>query len=110
MIGLIRLMRVTRVTPGPLEKNPDGASPFVEGIQHVGFAEIDPNRPSAWPLRIVAIEVAVDAVPDDLGRNATLRPTTHQLESRPDDPNQVAVILPAEVGFDVTAILIAIHR
>ena len=42
----------------------------------------------------------------DLQRHALLRPARHELERRPDDPDQVAVVLLAEVGFDLAAVIV----
>lgn len=85
------------------------APPFVERVEHVGFAEIDAYGPSARTFGVVALEIAVDAMPHDLGRNASRGPSRHQLEGRSDNAYQVAVILPAEICFDVAAVLIGIQ-
>ena len=84
------------------------APPFVECVEHIGFAEIDADGPPAGTFSVVALEIAIDAMPHDLGRNASRGPSRHQLEGRSDNTYQVAVILPAEVCFDVAAVLIGI--
>src|SRR5205085_8170624 len=52
---------------------------------------------------IVALEIAIDAFARDLERNALLRPSRHDLEGRPRHTNQMAIVLPAEIGFDLAA-------
>jgi hypothetical protein len=86
------------------------AAPLVERIEHIGFTKIDSDGPPAWALGVVTVEIPIDTMSDDLGWNASRGPARHKLESRADDANQVAVILPAEVRFDVAAVLIAIHE
>ena len=53
------------------------------------------------PLRVVALEVAIDAAARHLQRHAARRPAAHLLERRPDDANQVTVVLAAEIRLDL---------
>ena len=84
----------------------DGTAPFVECIQDVRFAELDPDGTSARSFRVVALDVSIDASEDCLERNALRCPLAHLLESGPDDPNQVSVVFPAQIGFDLPAVLV----
>ena len=85
---------------------PGGAAPLVEHIEHVRFAEVDLHRPPPRPLAVVALEVAIDAAqapPSAARRCAAQRDT--MLERRTDDPDQMSVVLAAQVGFDLAAVL-----
>ena len=89
--------------------NADGAAPGIEGIKDVVLAEIDLHRPASNPLGVVPHEVGVDALARDLERNALCGPAADTLEGRSDDSDQVAVVLAAEVGFDLAAVLVCVH-
>ena len=47
----------------------------------------------------------VDPAEDDAERNPLLRPLPHQLETRPDDPDQVPGVHPGQMVFDLAAII-----
>ena len=82
------------------------AAPFVEDVEHIGLAEVDADRPPARAFAIVALKVAIDAAERDLERNALRRPSGHEIERRPHDANQMAVIFSTEVGLDLAAVLV----
>ena len=82
------------------------AFPLVEYVEDVGVAEIDLHRPAARAFAVVALEVAVDAREGDLDRDRLRRPAGHDLERWSDDPDQVAVVLSRQVGFDLPAVLV----
>lgn len=84
--------------------------PCIEGIQHVGLAEFDANRTSSRFLAVVALEVAVDADLGDIERNSLPRPSDHPIEGGTRDANQVPVVLPAQVGFEVSAVRLDIDH
>src|SRR6187455_2922659 len=88
------------------ERNAHGAAPFVEHVQHVGFAELDPDRPSATAFGVVPLQVSVDASVDDLQRHALLTPRTHAFERRTDDANEMPFIPAAQIRLDRTAVLV----
>src|SRR5262245_47110180 len=85
------------------------AAPLVEYVEHVRLAEIDLHRPSPRPAAIVAFEIAIDAGAGDLQRHAALGPSGHQVEGWSDDANQVAVVLPAEIPFDLSTEISDLH-
>ena len=82
----------------------DRAPPLVEGVEHVGLAELHAHRPPARSLAVVALEVPVDAGPGHLQRDALVGPAHHPLERRPDDADQVTVVLAAQVRLDLAAV------
>ena len=84
---------------------PSRPPPLVEHVEHVGFAEVDPHRPAARTLAVVALEIPIDARERDLERHALRRPARDEVERRPDDADQVPVVLLAEVGFDLAAVI-----
>ena len=81
-------------------RQPRCATPLIEDVEDIRFAEVDLHRTSARALAIVAIEIAIDSSHGDLQRHAVRRPARHDLERWPDDPDQVAVVLATQVGFD----------
>src|SRR4030095_6511881 len=89
-----------------LADNADGPPPFVERIENVGLAELDPDWPAARPVRVVPLEVPVDTLICDLDGHSPAGPSQHLLERWTDDPNQVAIVLPAQIRFDRPAVLI----
>src|SRR6185503_5357009 len=96
-----RLTRATRLT---CLRHADGSSPLVEHVEHVGLAELDAHGPPPRPLRVVALEVAIDPAHGELQRDAALRPAADLLERGADDANQVAVVLATEVVLDPPAV------
>ncbi len=96
---------VSRRPGGSRLRDPDRPAPLVEGVEHVGLAELDPHRPATRTLRVVALEVAIDPVAGDLERHSPRGPSEHLLEGGTDDPNQVAVVLAAQIRFDGAAVL-----
>ena len=62
-------------------------------------------RDDAAALGVVALEVAIDAATRHLERHAARRPAADLLERGPDDANQVAVVLAAEIRLDLPAVL-----
>ena len=96
---------VRRLVTRNLVIDADGASPVVECVQDVGFAELHADRPAPWPLCVVALEVPVDAAKDHFQRNPPGGPPAHLLEGWPDDPDQVAVVLAAQVRLDGATVL-----
>ena len=86
---------------GASSGDPGSAPPFVEYVKDIGLAEIHPHRTPAGAFAIVAFEVAVDAAERDLQRHACASPARDQLEARSDDTNQVPVVLPTEIRFNL---------
>jgi len=80
-------------------------APLVEYIQHVRFTEIDPYRPPARTLAVIALEVPIDAAERHLERHSFRGPAGDKLEGRSDNADQVSVVLPAQVGFDLPAVI-----
>ena len=58
-----------------LSVTPSRPAPLVEHVEHVGLAEVDPHRPAARTLAVVALEVAIDAATRDLERHAAAPPS-----------------------------------
>ena len=85
--------------------HPGRATPLVERIENVGFTEIDPDRPTARTLGVVPLEISIDSATGHLERHAPRLPGRHEVERRPGDPNQVPVILLAEVALDLAAVV-----
>ena len=54
---------------------------------------------------VVALETAVDARIRDIDRHALRRPARHHLERWPDDADKMSVVLPAEIRFDLAAVV-----
>jgi hypothetical protein len=88
-----------------LSRKPDGPAPLVERVEHIGFAEIDLQRTTTGTLAMISFETAIDSAERDSEGNALGSPAGNQIERRPDHANQVTVILPAQVGFDVPAVV-----
>ena len=86
-----------------------GPSPFVEGVEHVGLAEIDLDRAAARSLSIIALEVAVDAGERHLQRDALCGPSRDDLERGPNHSDQVAIVFPAEERLDLAAVVYGFH-
>ena len=53
----------------------DGATPVVERVEHVGFAELNAHRTAARALAVVALEVAIDAGFGHFERHALRAPS-----------------------------------
>ena len=79
--------------------------PLVEDIEDVGFAEVNLDRPPPRTFAVVTREVAIDAAERDLDRHAVCRPPRHEIERRPDDADQMAVVFLAEIRFDLSAVI-----
>src|SRR5205085_10441636 len=92
-----------------LRDDAERAAPLVEQVEHVGVTEIDLHRPPPRALAVVTLEVPIDAGAGDLERHALLGPARHDLERRPDHANQMAVVLAAQIGLDLTAVSGGIH-
>src|SRR5512145_1733532 len=90
---------------GIRDRDAQCATPFIEDIQDVGLAELDAHRAPTRPLRVVPIEIAIDAPHRDGQRHALRRPATHLFERRPDDANEVTVVLAAEIGLDLATVV-----
>ncbi len=87
------------------------ASPLVVDLEDVMLAELDPNRPRArQALRLTPLDDPIDAALRDGQRNSLLRPATHLLEGRPDDPDQMTAILLTEVRFELTTVVTNIDQ
>src|SRR5688572_5005325 len=82
----------------------DRTPPVVERIQHIRLAELDPHRTASRSLRLVPLAAAIDAAERNLERDPAFSPRAHLFESRPDDPDQMALVLAAEVGLDLAAV------
>src|SRR5262249_59348627 len=82
-----------------------GAAPLVKHVEHVGFAEVDLDGATAWPLAIVALKVPVDSAEGDLQRDAVARPARNHVKRRTYDADQMSVVFPAKVGFYIAAVL-----
>ena len=91
---------------GARQANTDGTAPRLERVEYVVLAEIDLHRPAPNTLRVIPDETGVDALARDLERDALRRPAADALERRSDDSDQVAVVLPAKVGFDFATVLV----
>ena len=91
------------------QSHADGTAPGVKHVHHVLLAEVDLHGPAPRTFRVVAHEVPIDTLTRDLERNPLRRPPAHALEGRPDDSDEVPVVLAAEVGFDFAAVLLGGH-
>src|SRR5690606_29913745 len=87
----------------------DRTAPLVEDVEDVGLAVLDPDRPTAGALRVVALHAAVDAAVRHLERHTALGPAAHALECRSDDADEMAVVLAGQVGFERAAVLVGAH-
>ena len=87
----------------------DRPTPRLEHVENICFAEIDAHGTSARPSRVVPLEIAIDAAANDFERNSARRPAAYALERRSDDPDEVTIILAAEVGLDFATVLILEH-
>src|SRR5262249_53290804 len=76
-------------------------TPFVEGIEDVGIAEINPHGPASRPFAVVAFEVPIDARVRHLEWNPLGGPRGDQIEGRPRHSDQVSVVLLTEVSFNL---------
>src|SRR5436189_6474159 len=81
-----------------------GTAPILKNGLDVRLAELDPKRPGRRAFA-VALGLHVDAAKDDAQRNPRLSPSTHQRESRADDPYEMAGIDAREVLLHTTAVL-----
>lgn len=97
----MRLLRDIR----RLSRKPDGPAPLVERVEHIGFAEVDLQGTPTSTLAMISLEAAIDSAERDSEGNALVSPARNQIERRPDYANQVTVILPAQVGFNVPAVV-----
>ena len=99
---------VCRVIAGRLFNvlaQPDGSTPFVEGVEDIGFAEVDFHRPPPGALPGLALEAAVDPAERHVERHALSLPARDEIERRPDHADEVTVILPTQVGLDTPAVV-----
>src|SRR4030095_15522458 len=67
-------------------RDADCPAPVVESIQHVGFAEFNPHGAATRALRVVTLEVSIDAVAHDPDRDSPGSPSEYLLECGTDDP------------------------
>src|SRR5690606_20482991 len=74
----------------------DGATPSIERLAHVALAELEAERPPG-SARAVTFRLPLDAVEHDAQRNAFDRPRPDELESRPDNADDVAFVDASEV-------------
>src|SRR5215204_5314497 len=81
------------------------ATPLVEDVHHIRFAKLNADRPASWTFGVVAIEVAIDAPHRHIQGDAFDRPAAHLLERWSHDPNQMTVVLPAEMRFHLPAVV-----
>src|SRR5262245_52593479 len=95
---------------GSASSETNRAAPFVEYIEHVGLAEIDPHWAAARPLRIVAFEVAIDPGEHDFQRDTGFGPPAHAVEGGTDDANEMSVVLAGEIRLDVAAVFVRVHN
>ena len=99
---------VCRVVAGRLIDvlaQPDGPTPFVEGVEDIGLAEVDFHRPPAGTLPSVTLEAAVDSAERHVERHALSLPACDEIERRPYHADEVTIILPTQVGFDTPAVV-----
>ena len=89
-----------------LVRNSDCAPPFVERVEDVRLAKLNPHRSASRPFRVIPFEVAIDSVIGDAYWHTLRGPLQHLLEGGTDDSNQVAVVLLAEIRLDRPAVLI----
>ena len=103
---------VSRRPPRPGSTEPsrrdhaDRSPPRVERVEDVGFTELDANGPPRLQARPCApLQRAVNSLQHDFDRNAAIFPASHLVERGSDDANQVPVVLPAQVGLDLPAVV-----
>ena len=89
----------------PYHHDANGAAPFVEHIHDVGFAELHANGTPPRPLGVIPVEITIDSATGYLERHTSRLPGRHEVERRPGDPNQVTVILLAEVILYLAAVV-----
>ena len=94
----------------PRQRDAHCAAPFVEHVQHVSFAELDPDRPPATVPGVVPLQVSVDAPVDDLQRHALIAPRTDGFERRTDDANEVPFVPAAQIRLNRPAVFVGRHR
>ncbi len=87
-----------------LARQPDGATPIVEELQDVGFAELDPHGTALRALCIVALAVPIDTAERHRQRHAHRRPPAHLIEHRTGDPNQMSFVFLAEIALELPAV------
>jgi hypothetical protein len=83
----------------------DRAAPILEEVEDVSLAELDPHWTPSGGACLHTLAVSVDAATRNRQRHAALGPAAHLFERRPDDPHEVAAVLPTEVGLERAAIL-----
>ena len=75
----------------------DRAAPILEEVEDVSLAELDPDWTPSGGACLQTLAVSVDAAIRNRQRHAALGPAAHLFERRPDDPHEVAAVLPTEV-------------
>src|SRR5262249_34135612 len=106
--GTAALAAATRL-PGAVEgarRRPEPPPPFVEGLEHVSFTEIDSDRTPARTLAIVPLTAAIDPPQRHFERDAAGRPRRNELERRADHAHEMSIVLPAQVRFDFPAVVV----
>src|SRR5205085_6989530 len=83
--------------------------PYIEQLEHVPFAELDPDRPPARPFRVVALAIPIDAAKDDLQRNTGCGPAAYLFECRADNAHEMSFVLARQIRFDFAAVLASVH-
>ena len=98
-------LRLARLLLPRRRGDANGTTPVVEGVEHVRLAELDAHRPPPRTSGLEALAAAIDAAKRDLQRHARRGPAAHHLEGRPDDANEMAAVLLAQVSLDLARVL-----
>src|ERR687892_662089 len=96
--------RVTMVGSGACG-HPNRATPLVERVEHIGLAELDPDRSAAWALVLQPLAASIDAAERNFQWHTAGGPTTDEVKCRPDDADQVPPVPFAQIRFDLPRVL-----
>jgi hypothetical protein len=83
-------------------RQPNRPPPLVEDVEDIRFAEVDFDGTAPRALPVVPLEVAIDPLARHLERHALRGPSSHQIERWSGDADQMSVVLPTEIGFNVS--------
>jgi hypothetical protein len=88
----------------------DRTAPFFKGIEYVGLTKRDVQRSPSSAFAMIPIEASIDPVERDFERHPSYSPIRYEIKRGSDDPNEMTIVLLAQIAFYLTAIVCDLHR